>query len=65
MPNTRAIIDYAFEDDAKNMRDAFYAALQDKVLNHIETHKIEVAKNFFSKPEETIEVDTDTSGEQQ
>lgn len=65
MPDTRAIIDYAFDDDAKNMRDAFYAALQDKVLNHIEAHKVEVAKNFFSKPEESEEVETETSDEQQ
>lgn len=65
MPDTRAIIDYAFDDDAKNMRDAFYAALQDKVMDHIEAHKIEVAKNFFSQSKESEEVETETSGEQQ
>jgi hypothetical protein len=65
MPNTRAIVDYAFEDDAKNMRDAFYAALQDKVMDHIESHKVEVAKSFISQPEESEEVKTEVNGEQQ
>lgn len=65
MPNTRAIVDYAFEDDATNMRDAFYAALQSKVMDHIESHKVEVAKHFISQPEESEEVGTETSDEQQ
>lgn len=49
---TRAIIDYAENDDAKEMRDTFYAALQDRVLQHIENHKIEVAKSLITPHEE-------------
>lgn len=47
---TRAIIDYAEQDDAKEMRDAFYAELQNKVMAHIENKKIEVAKTMFNQP---------------
>jgi hypothetical protein len=49
---TRAIIDYVENDDAKEMRDTFYAALQDRVLQHIENHKIEVAKSLIAPHEE-------------
>ena len=49
---TRAIVDYAEQDNAKDMRDAFYAELQNRVMAHIENQKIEVARNMFNKPEE-------------
>ena len=45
----RAIVDYAENDQAKEMRDAFYSALQDKVMAHIEAQKLEVAKNMFNQ----------------
>jgi hypothetical protein len=44
----RQIVDYAENDQAKEMRDAFYSALQDRVMGHIEAKKIEVAKNMFN-----------------
>lgn len=44
----RQIVDYAENDQAKEMRDAFYSALQDRVMAHIEAKKIEVAKNMFN-----------------
>lgn len=47
MENTRAIIDYAYEDNAKDMRDALYSAIQDKVMAHIEAHKQQLAKNLI------------------
>lgn len=47
---TRTIIDYAEQDNAKEMRDAFYAELQNKVMAHIENKKIEVAKTMFNQP---------------
>lgn len=43
----RQIVDFADEDNAKEMRDAFYAALQDKVMAHIEAKKMDVAKTMF------------------
>lgn len=45
----RQIVDYAENDQAKEMRDAFYAALQDKVMAHIEAQKMEVAKTMFNQ----------------
>lgn len=54
MENTRAIIDYAYEDNAKDMRDALYSAIQDKVMAHIEAHKQQLAKNLIvPQPQES------------
>jgi hypothetical protein len=47
--DTRQIIDYAENDQAMEMRNAFYSNLQDKVMAHIEAKKMEVAKNMFSQ----------------
>lgn len=52
MELARSIIDYAEQDDAKEMRDAFYSALQDRVMQHIESHKQQMARTIFSQPEE-------------
>jgi hypothetical protein len=52
---TRTIVDYAEQDNAKEMRDAFYSELQNKVMAHIENQKIEVAKTMFNKPETEVE----------
>ena len=51
--DTRAIIDYAMNDDAKAMRDALYASIHDRVNAHIQAQKQEVAQNIF--PEEVEE----------
>ena len=53
MTQARAIIDYADEDNAKEMRDTLYAEIQNKVMAHIATYKTEVAKNLIKSPEET------------
>lgn len=62
MELARSIIDYAENDNAKEMRDAFYTALQDKVMAHIEAHKVEVAKNLFNSQEDA-EVETEVDAE--
>ena len=51
---TRAIIDYAENDEAMEMRNAFYSALQDKVMAHIEAKKMEVAKTMFNQPHDPM-----------
>jgi len=63
---TRTIVDYAEQDQAKEMRDAFYSALQDRVMAHIENKKIEVAKNMFNQPRDpmTTAIDEPVSTEQ-
>jgi hypothetical protein len=45
---TRAVVDYAYDDNGKEMRDAVYSAIHDKVMAHIEAHKKEVAQNLIA-----------------
>lgn len=58
---TRAIIDYAIQDDAAAMRDALYAEIQDRVHSHIEMKKQEIAQGLVTTQEEDME----TSEEQE
>lgn len=53
--NTRAIIDYAADDNGKEMRDALYANIHDRVTAHLENQKQEIAKTLIVQPEETTE----------
>jgi len=53
--DTRQIIDYAVNDNAKEMRDALYANIHDRVMNHLDAAKQAVAQNMFA-PEETEEI---------
>jgi hypothetical protein len=55
MATAREIVDYAEEDSAKEMRDALYSALQDRVMAHIEAHKQVVAQNLMNPPEASVE----------
>jgi hypothetical protein len=55
MATAREIVDYAEQDNAKEMRDALYSALQDKVMAHIEAHKQLVAQNIMNPPEASAE----------
>ena len=52
MATAREILDYAENDNAKEMRDALYSAIKDKVMSHIEAHKEQLAKNLFAQPQE-------------
>jgi hypothetical protein len=47
--NTRAIIDYAIQDDASAMRDALYSEIQDRVHAHLEMKKQEIAGNLVAQ----------------
>ena len=49
---TRTIIDYAYDDNAKEMRDALYSAIHDKVTAHIDAAKQAVAQNLIAQPQE-------------
>jgi hypothetical protein len=49
---TRALVDYAEDGNAAEMRDALYSAIQDRVMAHIENHKEQLAKNLFTEPED-------------
>jgi hypothetical protein len=56
---TRAIIDYAEDGNATEMRDALYSAIQNKVMAHIETHKEQLAKTLFNQPQDAEVEDTE------
>ena len=56
---TRAIIDYADEGNAKDMRDAFYNELQNRVMAHIEDQKIRVAQTMFNQQPDPMETAID------
>ena len=52
MADTRQIIDYAAQDNAKEMRDALYADIHDRVMGHIDMKKQEIAMNLIKQPEQ-------------
>lgn len=53
--DTRQIIDYAAADNAKEMRDALYADIHDRVMNHLDLKKQEIAMGLVTQPEEVEE----------
>lgn len=54
--DARQIIDYAADDNAKEMREALYASIYDRVSNAIETKKQEIAHTMLGMPLSTEEV---------
>ena len=50
--DTRQIIDYAVNDNAKEMRDALYSNIHDRVMDHLDAKKQEIARNLISQPEQ-------------
>jgi hypothetical protein len=57
MADTRQIIDYASQDNAKEMRDALYADIHDRVMGHIDMKKQEIAMNLIKQPEQESSVE--------
>ena len=55
---TRAIVDYAEDGKATEMRDALYSAIQDKVMAHIDNHKQQLAKTLFNQSQNAEVEDT-------
>lgn len=55
--DTRKIIDYAMDDNAKEMREELYASIYDRVAAAFEQKRIEVAGSMLGMPlstEETV-----------
>jgi hypothetical protein len=52
---TKAIIDYAADDNGVEMRNALYSAIQDKVMAHIDAKKQEIAQNLIASREDETE----------
>jgi hypothetical protein len=59
--DTKQIIDYAAEDNAKDMRDALYAGIHDRVMQHIDAKKQEIAQNLFAQSEQPQDTDGENS----
>jgi hypothetical protein len=49
--DTRKIVDFAYNDDGVNFRDALYASIHDRVSAHIESKKQEIAQNLMNRSE--------------
>jgi hypothetical protein len=56
---TRQIIDYSARDEGAEAREAFYSALHDKVMNHIEAQKESIARNLMAQPEQEASTETE------
>jgi hypothetical protein len=54
--DTRKIIDYAMDDNAKEMRESLYASIYDRVAAAFEQKRIEVAGTMLGMPLSTEEV---------
>jgi hypothetical protein len=48
---TRKIVDFAYDDQAKEARETFYSALHDKVMAHLESQKQSIAQGILSQEE--------------
>lgn len=54
MENTRAIVDYAYDDNAKDMRDALYNDIQNRVMAHLDAQKQQIAQNLLNPAEDPL-----------
>ena len=62
---TRNIIDFAADDNAAEMRNALYADIHDRVTNHLNSYKQEIAKTLISpQEEEQVEGEQEVSQEE-
>jgi hypothetical protein len=64
--NISSVIDNAFTDNAVEMRNALYNAINDKIFAALDQRKQEVAKNFldqYDNQEETDEEEYEESEE--
>lgn len=52
--NTRAIVDFAYDENGKEFRDALYSAIHDRVSAHIDLKKQEIARNLIVQPETEV-----------
>lgn len=62
MATTRQIVDYALDDNGREMRDALYSSIYDKVMAHIETKKQEIAQSLIT-PNEEQDIEQNTNSE--
>jgi len=58
MIETRQIVDFAADDDAKGMRESLYNTIYDRVAAAFEVKKQEIAQNLLGMPLATEEVES-------
>jgi len=61
--NIKAVVDNALVDNASEMREALYNAINDKIFAAIEQRKIAVAANMLAMHNQDAEVATETEAE--
>lgn len=57
--NIKAVVDNALVDNASEMREALYNAINDKIFSAIEQRKIAVAANMLAMHGQTQETETE------
>lgn len=57
--NIKAVVDNALVDNASEMREALYNAINDKIFSAIEQRKIAVAANMLAMHGQTQEAETE------
>lgn len=62
---TRAIVDYAEQDNAMEMRNAFQNEIQKRIMAHIENKKIEVAQSMFNQAQPEVVTDEEETTQEQ
>jgi hypothetical protein len=62
--NTRAVVDYAYDDNASEMRNALYGAIHDKVSAHLAAHKQSIAQNLIKGTQSEESFESEESEEQ-
>jgi len=49
---TKAIVDYAEDGNAVEVRNALYNAIQDRIMDHLDAEKQRIAKSMFNTQQE-------------
>ena len=49
--DTKQLIDYAYQDNGVEFRNALYSDIHDRVTSHIEAKKQDVAQNLIGQQE--------------
>ena len=55
--NITSVVDYAFNDNAVEMKNALYSAINDKIFAALDQRKQQVAQNFLAQYDQNDEQD--------
>ena len=59
--DTKQLIDYAYQDNGVEFRNALYSAIHDRVSAHIEAKKQDVAQNLIGQTEVPQDTEQDSA----